>query len=67
MFVIQLDDSPRYPTVYFSGFSEHSVCPVKFGCIEFAERFDDLSEVIAVQRRIHTLLPQSRWIVTLGG
>ncbi len=67
MFVIKLDDSSSYPAAYFVGFSRDSLCPVRYGPLEEAHRFDDLGEAIKFQNAIYDMLPKSKWIIAYGG
>lgn len=62
MFVIKLDDSLRYPPVYFCGFRKDDLCPVRFGPLSDAVKFNDILELLKVQQAILDRTPQTRLI-----
>lgn len=63
MFVLKLDDGPRFPPVYFAGFCGDAFCPVRITSKPDAVRFDDIREVMKVQREIQDRTPGTSFII----
>lgn len=67
MFVLKLDDGPRFPPVYFAGFCRDPLCPVRIKPKSDAVRFDDIREVMKVQQEIHDRTPGTSFIIEYVG
>lgn len=62
MFVIKLDDSLRYPPVYFCGFCKGDSSIVMYGPLSDAIRFNDIIELLKFQQAILDRTPHARLI-----